>query len=170
MLFSSHPEFEKCRSWRLNCSMAGPARRGAWAELWQADGWPWLGTATREFLHYEYEPWLCSIQYQLEDQTTHLKKVWWEKYAHVTQMLPLPFLVALLAPHSWTHWTLHCPCLALAVPILLPVLPSSNCKMCKASSLKQINPFSTILGLPRLPNSPLFTSHRNRRLPTKFPL
>lgn len=139
-----------CKERRLSCG--------------QADAWPWPGTATREFLHYEYEPWLCSACCQFEDLTTHLKKVWWEKCD--TQMLLLPFLVA---PHSWTHWTLHCPCLALAVPILLPVLPSSNCKMCKASNLKQINPFSTILSLPRLPNSPFFTSHRNR-LPTKFPL
>lgn len=28
----------------------------------QADDWPWLGTATREFLHYEDEPCLGSTQ------------------------------------------------------------------------------------------------------------
>lgn len=32
MLFSSHPEFEKCRSWRLDCSML--VLQGEKAELW----------------------------------------------------------------------------------------------------------------------------------------
>jgi len=64
--------------------------------------------------------------------------------------------------HCWHHARelIRC-CEVLAHPVLLPELHSSNCKVFKASSLKQIDPFSTILNLLRLPNSAFFTSHRN---------